>query len=152
MMWIPVEQIFQLILNSSTTETIDGTRQELSTIEYAFRRNVILVGPVGLLVQLEIIRNSLNIFNIENSIKELQEANKNFIDKVGKFVIQIGDLKTKIKSLNSSFKALTGTKLKDLNDAYVELQKKNEKKPEDTLEKIIQEYDSLEINNIKLPS
>ena len=143
MMWIPVEQVFQLILNSTTSETIDSSRQEISIIEYAFRRNVILVGPVGLLVQLEIIRNALNIFNIENSVKDLLKANNNFVKEVINFISKLADVKTKLSSLNKSFKNLTIKPIKDLNIAYQDVLTKNEKPNDETLEKIIEEYDQL---------
>ena len=143
MMWIPVEQVFQLILNQTTSAKIDGITQEISFIEYAFRRNVIIVGPVGLLVQLEIIRNALNIFNIENSVKDLLEANNNFVKEVIKFIEKLVDVKTKLSSLNKSFRSLTKKPLKDLDIAYQDVLTKNEKPKDEKLEKIIEEYDQL---------
>ena len=131
--YIPVENIFQMLLNSS----IPSSGQPF--IEYASEQKVMLAGPATLLMQLEIIKHSQKVFAMYEKTSDIAEMNEKFYSEAQKFVLAIEKVNKDLTSTQDSFGKLTALRMNQLNNRYKELREAIDNSNESPLDEIIDE-------------
>tara|TARA_Y100000589_G_C27164213_1_gene634083 strand:+ start:997 stop:2094 length:1098 start_codon:yes stop_codon:yes gene_type:complete len=131
--YIPVENIFQMLLNSS----IPSSGQ--SFIEYASEQKVMLAGPATLLMQLEIIKHSQKVFAVYEKTSDIAEMNEKFYDEAKNFVDAIEKVHKELTSTQSSFDKLKALRMNKLNARYKDLRDAIDNSQESPLDAIIEE-------------
>ena len=136
--YIPVENIFQMLLNSS----IPSSGQPF--IEYASEQKVMLAGPATLLMQLEIIKHSQKVFAMYEKTSDIAEMNEKFYSEAQKFVLAIEKVNKDLTSTQDSFGKLTALRMNQLNNRYKELREAIDNSNESPLDEIIDEVKAQE--------
>jgi len=131
--YIPVENIFQMLLNSS----IPSSGQ--SFIEYASEQKVMLAGPATLLMQLEIIKHSQKVFAVYEKTSDIAEMNEKFYSEAKNFVDAIEKVHKDLTSTQTSFDKLKALRMNKLNSRYKELKDAIDNSQESPLDAIIDE-------------
>ena len=136
--YIPVENIFQMLLNTS----IPSSGQPF--IEYASEQKVMLAGPATLLMQLEIIKHSQKVFAMYEKTSDIAEMNEKFYSEAQKFVLAIEKVNKDLTSTQDSFGKLTALRMNQLNNRYKELREAIDNSNESPLDEIIDEVKAQE--------